>query len=230
MCDKLKQSKVYQKVKALSHKTAIVVGQIGQKYTPKIKNILPDTKGEWLVLGGLILGALFIVSIGGHSHQAVGVVDVNRLREMAEPYKEIEREKEKYTVLWRMKFQAEQEILDEEDKKLALAQKKKSMKKKAFKRALDDLQKKSLALQKKYQKEAAKIMMATNSAQKQIDELAMAEIENVAREKGYDIILMHQVLYASETVDVTDDLIEKLNEKAVKINFPDPETLTPSDE
>ena len=92
------------------------------------------------------------------------------------------------------------------------------------------MQKKSLALQKKYQKEAAKIMMATNSAQKQIDELAMAEIENVAREKGYDIILTHQVLYASETVDVTDDLIEKLNEKAVKINFPDPETLTPSDE
>lgn len=230
MCNKLKQLKAYQKIKTLFQKTANALKQINLKDMSKAKRIFLDTKMRRLILAGLILGILFTVPFGGRSHTMVGVVDINRLRETAEPYKEIEREKEKYTVLWRMKFQAEQEVLDEEDKKLAAAQKKKSMKKKAFKRALDDLQKKSLALQKKYQKEAAKIMMATNSAIKQIDELAMAEIENVAHEKGYDIILINQVLYASDTVDVTDDLIEKLNEKAVKINFPDPETLTPENE
>ncbi len=217
MCQKIKQLKSYLK-------------QMARKYLPIIKGWVPSAKSDWVFFGGLVLVAFFVSSFFAHAHTAIGFVNMERVRELAEPYQEIEREREKYTQIWRVKFRAEQDVLDEEDKKLAAAQKKKSMKKKAFQKALDNLQKKSLALQKKYQKEAAKIMMATESATEQIDMLASQTLYEIAENAGYDLILSDNVLYVSETVDITDELVDELNKMAVKINYPDPETLTPNDE
>ena len=187
-------------------------------------------KNKQPLLIGFVLIVCFITFILGHSHAVVGIINLEQVREQAAPYQEIEREKEKYTQIWRTKFRAEQDILDAEDKKLAEAQKKKSMKKKDFQKALDNLQKKSLALQKKYQKEASKIMMATESAEEQVDTLATQILHEIAQNAGYDLVLSEHVLYASKTVDITDKLIDELNKMAVKINYPDPETLTPNDE
>ncbi|MBR5130528.1 MAG: OmpH family outer membrane protein [Alphaproteobacteria bacterium] len=195
----------------------------------KIQNISSSNKNKLGILSAIVLLFFFSSYIMKQPHTFVGVINMERVREMAEPYKEIEREKEKYTQIWRTKFRAEQEILDEEDKQLAIAQKNKSMKKKAFKVALDNLQKKSLALQKKYQKEATKIMMASNSVEKQIDELTLLTIEEVANKMGYDIVLTN-ALYAASSIDITHLLIDELNKKSIKINYPDPETLTPNDE
>lgn len=217
MCNKLKQSKVYQTIK-----------HMGQKYASHMLRLVSKINRYFLLLFIFMIG--IIVFISSHSHMLVGVVDMERLREMAEPYQEIEREKEKYTQIWRTKFRAEQDVLDAEDKKLAEAQKKKSMKKKDFQKALDNLQKKSLALQKKYQKEASKIMMATESAQSQVDALATQALQELAEKFGYDLVLSEHILYASRTIDITDDLIDELNKTTVKINYPDPETLTPNDE
>lgn len=218
MCNKLKQSKLYQKIK-----------YIIQQLKMKIQNISSSNKNKLGILSAIVLLFFFSSYIMKQPHTFVGVINMERVREMAEPYKEIEREKEKYTQIWRTKFRAEQEILDEEDKQLAIAQKNKSMKKKAFKVALDNLQKKSLALQKKYQKEATKIMMASNSVEKQIDELTLLTIEEVANKMGYDIVLTN-ALYAASSIDITHLLIDELNKKSIKINYPDPETLTPNDE
>ena len=215
MCHKIKQLKVYLK-------------QMGQTYMPYLVHVIKRNKQGLLI--GLFLLISAITFAFGHSHAVVGVVNMERVREQAEPYQEIEREKEKYTHIWRTKFRAEQDILDAEDKKLAEAQKKKSMKKKDFQKALDSLQKKSLALQKKYQKEAAKIMMATESAEEQVDTLASQILHEIAQNAGYDLVLSEHVLYASKTVDITDELVDELNKMAVKINYPNPETLTPNDE
>ena len=217
MCNKLKQSKTYQTIKHMR-----------QKYTSRALKLVSKINRYFLLAFIFVIG--IVVFISSHSHMLVGIVDMERLREMAEPYQEIEREKEKYTQIWRTKFRAEQNILDAEDKKLAEAQKKKNMKKKDFQKALDNLQKKSLLLQKKYQKEATKIMVATESAQSQVDALATQALQELAEKFGYDLVLSEHVLYASRTIDITDDLIDELNKTTVKINYPDPETLTPDDE
>lgn len=217
MCNKLKKLRAYKKIK-----------QMGQTYKPYLSHFVQKNKNALLICGLAFI--TLVTFILGHSHAVVGVINMEQVRELAEPYQEIEREKEKYTQIWRVKFRAEQDVLDAEDKKLATARKNKSMKKKAFKKALDDLQKKSLALQKKYQKEAAKIMMATDSAQKQIDTLATQTLHKIAQKAGYDLVLSEHILYASKSVDMTDELIDELNKMAVKINYPDPETLTPNDE
>ena len=134
MCRQLKQLKIGQRLKKSFHRLWSV-----------IQTIVPSSRNDWLVLCGLVLLVVSVTFLMGHSHSSVGVVDMKRLRELAEPYKEIAREREKYTQIWRIKFRGEQEVLDTEDKQLAEARKKKSMKKKAFKKALDELQKKSLS-------------------------------------------------------------------------------------
>ena len=73
-------------------------------------------------------------------------------------------------------------------------------------------------------------MMATESATEQIDTLASQILHEIAENAGYDLVLDEHVLYASHTVDMTDELVDELNKMAVKINYPDPETLTPNDE
>ncbi len=223
MCDKLKQNKYYQKAVQISQtifqKGKSAIGQIRKtKHAPLI---------FWGIAFLIGFGSLTFLN-GAHRHAVIGVLDIDRLRAEAMPYQEIEREKAKYMELWKVKFQAEQEVLDTEDKRLAEVQQKKSMKKTAFKKAVDELQKKAVDLQEKYQKEATKIMMATNSAMEQIDNLALEQTQAVAKEQGYDVVLaMPVTLYVSETVDMTDAVIQALNKKAVKINYPDPDTLTP---
>lgn len=222
MCKKLKQNEHCQKVT-----------QMGQAvYQKRISPIVSKVKE---VKKPIFWGLVFLIGFGiltflnsAHRHAVIGVLDIERLRAEAAPYQEIEREKAKYMELWKVKFQAEQEILDVEDKRLAEIQQKKSMKKAAFKKAVDELQKKAVELQEKYQKEATKIMMATDSVTEQIDNLALEQTQAVAKEQGYDVVLsMPVTLYVSETVDMTDAVIQALNKKAVKIKYPDPETLTP---
>jgi Skp family chaperone for outer membrane proteins len=72
--------------------------------------------------------------------------------------------------------------------------------------------------------------MATASAQSQVDALATQTLQELAEKFGYDLVLSDHILYASRTIDITDDLIDELNKTTVKINYPDPETLTPDDE
>lgn len=223
MCDKIKQNKYYQKMRQF-FQTIFQKGKSAIEQVQKTKYALPVFWGIVVLIG---FGLLTFLN-GSHRHAVIGVLDIDRLRAEAAPYQEIEREKAKYMELWKVKFQAEQEVLDAEDKRLAEVQQKKSMKKAAFKKAVDELQKKALELQKKYQKEATKIMMATNSATEQIDNLALEQMQAVAKKQGYDVVLAIPVtLYVSETVDMTDAVIQALNKKAVKINYPDPDTLTP---
>lgn len=219
---------VYRYISKIYRVAQLKLSTVCRHVFVSILPIVTHYKRQIYVCGvAVVLSGMFVLFI--QPQKTIGVLDVQRLREQAEPYLEINREKAKYMEQWRVKFQAEQDVLDAEDKKLALAQKNKSMRKRSFRKALEKLQKDVLDLQKKYQKEASKIMMATESATKQIDELAWKQVQKVAQDKGYQVVVTEQMtVYMSETADITDYVIDELNKMAVKINYPDPDTLTPT--
>lgn len=156
----------------------------------------------------------------------VAVLDVEKIRNEAEAYKTVAAEQKKYEDVWKTKFMADREALDQEDK--ALAAKRKTMKPAELKSAVDLLQRKAIALQQKYQAEASKIMAATNSVMVQIDKVVIDSAKAVAMKAGYTIVVPKQAtIYADKTVDLTNDFIQELNTKSVKVTYPDPDTLTP---
>lgn len=218
MCNKLKQTKFYQKTAAVCKKGA-----------ERVAPVLHQHKRMVGVAAAVILFLLAASCFTPCGSGKIGVLDVDRLRGEAAAYKTIAAEQQKYEELWKMKFMAEKEVLDKEDQELAAAAKAKKMKPGELRRAIEELQKKALALQKKYQAEAAKILAASKSVLTQVDELMLQAASTVAEKKGYDVVIPDRVIYASDRADITDDVIKALNKKSIQIKYPDPQTLTPAD-
>lgn len=157
----------------------------------------------------------------------IAVMDIEKVRQGAEVYKTVVAEQKKYEDVWETKFKADRSALDQEDKELAA--KRSKMKAKELRSSVELLQRKAIALQQKYQAEAGKIIAATNSVVRQVDTVVLDVAQNMAKEQGYAIILPKGVtIYASSAVDLTDLFVEELNKKAIKITYPDPDTLTPN--
>lgn len=218
MCNKLKQTKFYQQsvvaYRAVSARIKLFIA--GHK------------KGFCIGVAAVAVVAVLLRLIPCGSAK-IGVLDVDRLRSEAAIYKTIATEQQKYEEVWKMKFMAEKEVLDQEDKELARAAKEKKIKPAQLRRQVEELQKKALDLQKKYQGEAAKILAASKSVLTQADDLMLQVAAVVAQDNGYDIVLPDRVIYASERADITDEVIKALDKKAVQIKYPDPQTLTPAD-
>lgn len=203
--------KVAQSVRPLMHK-----GVAWVKANQKIAAI---------VGGVLVLFVLFLLIPCGNKG-SVAVLDLERVKVESAPYKTIADEQRKYEEIWKIKFQAEREVLDREDKELAARRNR--MKAGEFKRAIDSLQHRAVALQEKYKGEAGKILAASQSVVAQVDAVAMETLERVAKAGGYDVVLVKQsTLYAGKAADITDDFIKELDKKSVKVSYPDPSTLTP---
>ena len=71
MCHKIKQFKAYLK-------------QMGQTYMPCLMRFVQKNKLGILI--GFVLVISLITFVFGHSHAVVGVVHMDRVRELAEPY------------------------------------------------------------------------------------------------------------------------------------------------
>lgn len=159
----------------------------------------------------------------------IAVMDIEKVRQGAEVYKTVVAEQKKYEDVWETKFKADRSALDQEDKELAA--KRSKMKEKELRSSVELLQRKAIALQQKYQAEAGKIIAATNSVVRQVDTVVLDVAQNMAKEQGYAIVLPKGVtIYASNAVDLTDLFVEELNKKAIKITYPDPDTLTPNEQ
>lgn len=188
-------------------------------------------KPAGVVLAGVvILGGLCWVLCADKKEavpvQKIAVMSIEKVRENADVYKTVIAEQKKYEEVWETKFKADRSALDQEDK--ALAAKRTKMKPKQLRGAVELLQRKAMALQKKYQQEATKIIAATNSVVRQVDTVVLEAAQTMAKEQGYTIILPKGLtIYADSSADITDGFVAELNKKAIKITYPDPDTLTP---
>ena len=175
---------------------------------------------KWVLIGAIIaVGAIVGYKTMNCSAKPIAVLDGDVLQTQATVYKNIIQEQKKHEEVWRIKFLAEKLVLEKEDKAIA-------EKKKIDNAAVMVLQKKVIALQQKYQQEGAKIIMATQTAVKQADTLTKEIVAEIAKEKGYLVVLTKQnTVYASECVDITEQVVKELNLKGTAIKYPNLETV-----
>ncbi len=155
---------------------------------------------------------------------SLAVVDVVSVREQAHLYQTILAEQEKQEVQWRARFDAEKQELVAQDK--ALAVKRAKMKKAAFKKQVDALQKKVTAFQQKYQNEYTQIAMAYQAAVQQADSFVLESMAQFGKKRGIFIIIPKQAaLYAADQVDLTADFIRYFDTKKFVVPYPDPQKI-----
>ncbi len=196
----------------------------GTRFFMFLKNRMRHHPKEAGVFGFAFL-LIALLYVGVSDQPVVVVVDSNKVFEQAEVYRLIREEREKYNSLWEARFLAEKEVLDQEDR--ALAQQQKKMKRSQFRKALSELQQKTVALQKKYQEQAVQINKASQSVLDQAGEMVRQSLQRVASREGYQIVLDGEgLMYYDSDLDVTDLFIEELNKQTVQIVFPDPDQLT----
>lgn len=178
-----------------------------------------------LSLGALaVLLVLLSMAFCSHGASTVAVLDVDKLRTQSDAYKKIFSEQQRYEEMWKIKFNAEREVLDREDKDLAA--RRKSMKAAQLKKEVEALQKKAIALQQKFQAQASQIVMATQTAAKEVDKTAIETIKAVAKKEGYGIVIPKtSTIYTADAVDMTDTFIKELNKKTINVSYPDPATM-----
>ena len=182
----------------------------------KRKNILIAGAGV-LILIGLWMG------VSG-SGSTLGVVDVMQVREKAAVYQGILASQQKYEEEWRVRFNAEKDLLTQEDK--ALADKRSKTKAAVFKKEVDAFQKKVIAFQQKYQTQYTQIMMASQMAVQQADQMAVETMRQLGKKKGVDVIMpMQAALYSSDRVDLTEDFIRLFDDEKFSVQYPDPKSM-----
>lgn len=196
------------------------------------KNVYEKTRTEvtnhipMVLTGMIVLLILFCAAFCAPSSSTVAVLDVDKLRGESKAYQQIMEKQKYYEEIWQIRFTAEREVLDQEDKDLAA--RRKTMKAAQLKKAVDALQKKAINLQQKYQAEASKIVMATQIAAKDVDQIAIDTVREVAKHEGYGIVIPKtSTIYTSDKVDMTDTFVKELNKKTINVLYPDPATLTP---
>lgn len=204
----------------------VITGARGQ-----MKRVFPILqkykKGIVGIVGILVFILLCAYCVNGRS--SVGFVDVLQVREKASVYQGILANQQKYEEEWRNRFNAEKELLVKEDK--ALADKRSKTKVSTFKKKVDSFQKKVITFQQKYQMQYTQIMMATQVAVQQADQLALETMQQLGQEKGVDIIVPKQsVLYAADRVDLTEDFIRVFDGKKFAVQYPDPKTMPVSEQ
>ena len=192
----------------------------------KARQVNPEfKKHKGIFIGGvcvLILIGLWASMSGSGS--VVGVVDVMQVREKAAVYQGILSSQKKYEEEWRIRFNAEKDLLTQEDK--ALADKRSKTKAAVFKKEVDAFQKKVIAFQQKYQEQYTQIIMASQMAVQQADQMALETIRQLGKKKGVDVIMpMQAALYSSDRVDLTEDFIRLFDDEEFWVQYTDPKSI-----
>lgn len=172
----------------------------------KIKNFLLLHK--MAVVGVFILIALFLCC---PSSNKIGIVDKKRVYAEAKVFQVIHDEQKNFEKEWKEQAIEQREKLEKADRELA--KKKSRMKKAVFEKEVAALKEKILNFQNQQMAKLDLIRYQTAQITKQIEKTMNPMIEQVAKKRKLDFVLdSSKVLYYEKIVDITDEVIKRLDE------------------
>ena len=140
----------------------------------------------------------------------IGIVDMNKVYSNAEVFKSIRMEQQLLESEWKQQALAKRKELEEADKNLS--RKKARMKRSQFEKEVSALKEKILDFQNQQMAKLDLIRYQANQISMRVEETMKPMIGQVAQRKKLKFVLSDSnVLYHSQAVDVTDDVIKQLD-------------------
>ena len=175
----------------------------------KRKHLL--SKRLHIIAGGFVVVLLLFLFLLMPTKQQIGIVDMARVYEQAAVFKAIYAEQIAIENEWKKQALAQKEELLAADK--ALSKKKSNMKKKKFETEVAVLKNKILDFQNQQMAKLDLIRHQSTQLQRQVLETMKPIIAQIASTESLDFVISSSnVLYYSKATDVTDDVIDALNE------------------
>ncbi|MFZ4125492.1 MAG: OmpH family outer membrane protein [Rickettsiales bacterium] len=166
------------------------------------------------------LFAVTLLSVSAHAETNIGIVNIQKIMAEASSAKSVRDQLQSKQKAFQAELDSKEKALLSEDQ--ALSKQQANMEKAAFEQKVKDFRAKAAAAQREIQGKKASLDKAFAGALEQIQTNVVNITAEVAREKKLNIVVSSaQVLYGDTSLDVTNDVLARLNKKlpAVTLKF-----------
>lgn len=166
----------------------------------------------------LALTLVTVVALPAHAETSVGVVDITRIMADSSAAKSIREQLQSKQKSFQAELDKKEEALLKEDQELSKQQA--NMERTAFEQKVKSFRAKAAAAQREIQTKKGQLDKAFASALEQIQSNVVNITAEVAREKKLNLVVSSaQVLYADGALDVTADVLSRLNKKLPRVTL-----------
>ena len=165
---------------------------------------------------------LLIAAIAGFTAPAMAesnfaVVDIQKIMRESTAAKSIRTQLESKQKAYQAEIKKKEAAMQKEEK--SLATQRSTLSPEAFQKKVEDFRKKATTMQKDVQTKKAALdrgfEKSLNDVQKVVNEI----ITSLAKEKKFSLAIPSgQLLYADPTMDITDEVLSRLNKKLPKVS------------
>lgn len=181
------------------------------------------------------LALAFVVFVGPFSavsaqteppfpNSAIGVIDLQRIMAEVTVGATIQAEHDKYLQKYQADAQAEERALQQEAQKVLGGER--DQKSEAFQKKRQDFERKVNAFQAKVSVLRRNLDRAMSQAQGEIYKVIIQKAEDIATERGLNLIVYkHQTLLFDPRMEISEEVLKRVNETLTTVAFPDPGKL-----
>jgi len=173
-------------------------------------------KHVFLSLVALTLATVF--ALPAQAETTIGVVNTQKLLAESSAAKSIRDQLQNKQKGFQAELDAKEKALMKEDQELSKQQA--NMEKAAFEQKVKDFRGKAAAAQREIQGKKIQLDKALSGALEQVNTNVVNITQEVAREKKLNVVISaSQVLYAEPTLDITADVLARLNKKLPTVSL-----------
>jgi outer membrane protein len=173
-----------------------------------------------------------MLAVPAAAQRAVGppvsmiIVDIQQAQRESLPGKGLAGQRDKYQQNFQSEFNAARQALQRSDQELA--KQKGTMPQEAYDQKVKALELQVVAFQNRTQKAVRALEKSTDAAMAELMNAILTITGEIAAEMGANIVLpKQQVVLHEPRMDVTTQVIDRLNKKLPTVNFPVPEVDDP---
>jgi outer membrane protein len=163
-----------------------------------------------------LLAAFSMFSLGANAGD-VGIIDVDQIMKESAVMRDIQSKIEKKQDEYQKQVQKKQEELESEQKRIE--GKRSLLSKEAFDKETEAFEKKLDDLKTFVDKRQNSLKKASIDAMSKVNDKVKDIIADIAKEKNLDVIVpASQTLYYKDGLEVTEEVLAKLNKKITKVD------------
>ncbi|WP_246135482.1 OmpH family outer membrane protein [Pararhodospirillum oryzae] len=158
-----------------------------------------------------------------YPNASIGVIDVQKVLTDSAAAKQARAERDKYLATYQGQAQKEEKALHEAQAALARETDQGS---ESFKKKRQDFEKKVGAFQTRFTTLRQNLDRAMAQALGDVQDMVVRVADEVAAERGVNLVLYKsQVLLFDPRMNMTEDVLGRVDSRLPKVNFPNPEQL-----
>lgn len=150
----------------------------------------------------------------------IAVVDIQQVLQESKAAKDIREKIKNKRDKYQDEITKEEEKLREEEKKLA--SQRGVLSKEAFEQKREEFKEKLIKVQRDVQEKRANLDNTLSGSLAQVQKVVFEIIENLAKEKNFELAIpTSQILYAQKGLNITNDVLKRLDKKLPKVKTPE---------